>query len=176
MPKEIQGSPIATAALAFFLYLPALQHTASANDTFVLQADTNFITLQAENASLKDVFAELENQTGIRISFETSISEKVTFDMQQQPFLAAIGKLAPNHLVINGKSNGQLIIKELVIMGDDDTTQSGNSGFENLPTGEPAEEVESEPSLEPMLVETPTENMPTDNLPNQDQEAPSLQN
>ena len=131
----------------------------NANNNFLLTATKKHVSIQADNASLAEILREIENQTGIAMTFDPSLNLVVSTEMVEQPLQVAIDKLAPNNLVVDGFSDGTISIKEVIIMSDVESS-SGNVGFEYLPSGDPAQEngtnelqPDSSTQEQPVLVE-----------------------
>ena len=104
----------------------------NANNNFLLTATKKHVSIQADNASLAEILREIENQTGIVMTFDSSLNVVVSTEMVEQPLQVAIDKLAPNNLVVNGFLDGTISIKEVIIISDVESS-SGNVGFEYYP-------------------------------------------
>lgn len=118
------------------------------------------ITIQANNASLKDILLDIEAKTGIRVNFVADTTQRVSVNIENQTIENAIGKLTPNYMIMRDLKDGQETISEIIIISDDPAITSSGDGSTFLPSGQPAPVIIEEGSAEPNTAPTnePVEN------------------
>ncbi len=147
--STLTRSRAATGVLALCLISPLIHGQSSGGGFLVEIALDNKITIQANDASLKEVLMDIESKTGIPVNFVADTSERVSIDIADQPLEDAIRKLSPNHMVIRGTKDGKAIISEFVIIADDPDSSGSTDGDLFLPTGDPAPDLSGEQTPPP---------------------------
>lgn len=113
------------------------------NGSFEVELDDDKrISLNAQNASLREILLDLEQKTGVKMNFVADPVARVSMTIESQSFEQVINKLAPDHLLVRGKEDGKSVIRELIIISNDPSLSSGQTDLSNLPSGEPAPEVQ----------------------------------
>lgn len=88
------------------------------------------LTIQCSNASLSDVFAQIETQSGVELTIEDSVkSKRVTADLVDEPLQRAIQRLLDgvgvNYIVLMDPSNWERVNKIFVGAGGGGTSSPG---------------------------------------------------
>lgn len=146
-------------------------HSQIGNQSFLIGIETDkTITIQANNANLKDVLLDLEAKTGIEVNFVADTSQRVSVTIENQTIENAIGKLTPNYMIMRDLQDGKETISEIIIISDDPGSTSSGNDSTFLPSGQPAPEIINQEDDPPP--ETLPTNEPADNQPGPDVEEP----
>lgn len=112
-----------------------LSSTIALAQSFTVEFNDTKISIQANEASLRDIMLDIEDKTGIPVKFVAESEEHVSVEIYDQTLESAIGKLTPNHMIVHDLLNGKKRIKELIIISEDpQLAKDGGSQF--LPSGQ----------------------------------------
>jgi len=118
-----------------------------AND-FNIDVRNTDIAIEANNASLTELLAEMERLTGIPVEFTEDSDERVSLSVGMTTFENAVAKITPNHMILHEIQNGKKVIKELIVIPADSGGGDASVDTAFLPSGQPA------PAIEPAVVES----------------------
>ncbi len=123
------------------------QSSAGAGIT-VLEITDGSITMQASRVSLTDVAKAISEESEIDITATEGEDQLVDIDLYNMPFLPAIARISPNHIVVQKTIAGEKLVTGVTFILD---YGQSNGGDFNLPSGEPADEIAQEemPNVEP---------------------------
>jgi len=117
-------------SLALLCAIPTM-----AQQAFNVEFSDKKISIQANEASLKDIMLDIQDKTGIPVRFVAESEERVSLEFYNLSIESAIGKLTPNHMIVHDLLDGKERIKELIIISDDPSlAKDGESQY--LPTGQ----------------------------------------
>lgn len=143
----------------------------SAN-SFDIKVENDEVSVDANNASLKELLAELEKLTGIPVNFVSEPNERVTLTVSMTNVENAISKITPNHMIVHEQRQGKTVIKEvLIIPGDSSIGSSSSAGSSFLPNGQPAPAIEQSTQVTPAAQPEPnpqTDTQLSDQTPSDD--------
>jgi len=145
---------------ATLLALAGTAAPVSAQNFLVEYADDK-LSVQANNIRVKELLLEIQEKTGIPVNFIADPKDTVSIDVSEQTVESVIAKITENHMIIHDTINGKKNISELIIISDDPELNN-TGGSANLPSGQPAPAITSEPDG------TSSENA-DDNIPNSPQ-------
>lgn len=74
-----------------------------ATGTFRLAVTDRDLSLDASDASLSTILAEIEQRTGIPIFISSGVNERITIHLSQMPLEKALKQLAPNVAIATAK-------------------------------------------------------------------------
>lgn len=135
----------------------------AADQTFLVGIELDkTLTIQANNATLKDILLEIETLTGIPVNFVSENTQRISVDIENQPIEDAIRKLTPNYMIMRNQLNGEDVINEIIIISDDPAAASSAGGSSFLPSGQPAPVIIIEDETQP---DTAPENEPPQSDP-----------
>lgn len=120
-----------------------------------IEYQDGLLTLQAHQTSFNDLMQALASETGIQVTIFGDNSGPVTVDIQQEPLDTALGKLAPNHMLVKSSDAEDAPVTEIVIMLDENSNSGSGVASEFLPTGAPVQEVivDEQPAAEQSVSE-----------------------
>ena len=111
----------------------------------VLEITNGMVTMEATGVSLKEVAKAISEKAQIEVTASPGIDRVTDISLYNQPFLTAIARISPNHLIVQRRIHGINAVKGVHFILD--SGQSGGGEF-NLPTGAPADEIAQEERLE----------------------------
>jgi len=131
-------------------------------NTFNVELVNDEISVEANNANLKELLAEIEKRTGIPVKFVVDApEEKVSVTVGLTTLEKVIEKITPNHMIVRENKDGTSSIKEVIIIPASSGNASDGATSSFLPTGEPVPGVTPEPE------EMAPQNAPPQNPPQQ---------
>ncbi len=111
----------------------------------VLEISDGMVTIEATGVSLKEVAKAISERTQIEITASPGIDRVTDISLYDQPFLTAIARISPNHLIVQRRIHGNYTVTGVHFILD--SGQSDGGEF-NLPTGAPADEITQDEPLE----------------------------
>lgn len=165
-------SPIGLRKITKWLALSVTVNWAIWSDSvaeFSLAIDLNQnVSLSAINASVIDILREIEQASGVSVTFISFPNDRISIDVQTTPLERVLPKLAPGHLAVykaDKQSVSTKLIKEVIIVDAGPAGSQSGSFDPNLPTGEPVAEVNVESTTghqETVQTESVNENTESD--------------
>ncbi len=149
---------------------------ANAQQGFIVEFTDEKISIQANNANLKEVLQEVESKSGIAVNFIAEVNERVSIDIVEQSIESALSKLLPNLMLIHDTVDGKKRVVEVIAITDDPELTSSGNNLSNLPTGQlmppiDSSDPQSNPDTPPHENEAPppqgTDSMPAPGAQNQ---------
>ena len=111
----------------------------------VLEISNGMVTIEATGVTLNEVAKAISEKTQIEVTASPGIDRVTDISLYNQPFLTAIARISPNHLIVQRRIHGNNAVTGVHFILD--SGQSGGGEF-NLPTGAPADEIAQEERLE----------------------------
>lgn len=116
----------------------------SAKGSYVLTVDDNWISLQAQEASLKAILGEIGQKMGVEVVEEVSPQENITAEFHNLPLEQALHRLSPNYGYQVGSMKGNSRITKIFALPTGSmksVSQATSQGIENADrTGIPNDE------------------------------------
>ena len=138
-PRCRPAAPLAATLLAALAMLG--WGAAAAQQPFDVALRDGLLTVRANGATAVDLAAALSTETGISFVVTGDAAATITAEIVDEPFIAAVAKLSPNHLLVRGGKGADSPVTEVVMILDDAGGAGGGGGGEGfLPSGGPAEE------------------------------------
>jgi len=135
-----------TMLLTTFISLTCVVSFPVAANTFNVELVNDEISVEANNANLRELLAEIEKRTGIPVKFvEDAPEERVSVTVGLTTLEKVIEKITPNHMIVRENKGGTSSIKEVIIIPASSGNTSDGSTSSFLPTGEPVPGVTPEP-------------------------------
>ena len=136
---------------------------ALAQQPFDIALRDGLLSIRANGASVTELAAALAAETGIDFVVTGDAGATITTEIVDEPFVKAVAKLSPNHLLMREDKNPDSAVTEVVLILDE-SGGGGGGGDGFLPSGAPADEIygdEQAFSSEPL----PIEEMPMNEVP-----------
>ena len=105
------------------------------------------LSIKASDVTASELAAELTDQLGISVVVTGEADTKVNVDIVDEPLEIALGKLSPNNMLVRN-SQGTEITEVVLMMGEGSNSSAGGASDQFLPSGSPAEEVQTEQATE----------------------------
>lgn len=105
------------------------------------------LSIQASDVTASELAAELTDQLGINVVVTGEADTQVNVDIVDEPLEIALGKLSPNNMVVRN-SQGTEITEVVLMMGEGSNSSAGGASDQFLPSGSPAEAVQTEQATE----------------------------
>ena len=129
------------------LLMSAVMTPAAAQQIDVRMAADDRIRVMADNATLTEVAAEVELQTGVPIIVSSDSDQRVSIDLQDATIDQVAAALSSNYLVQRRSKEPDSPVVEILLLTDDGAPETDSGTADNsefLPSGEPVDVPESE--------------------------------
>lgn len=114
--------------------------SAFAQSAVQVELADDLVSVQANNASARELADELANQLGIKVVVMGNTETRVDLDISEEPMDKALAKLSPNTMLMHN-DDATDITGVVLMMGSLSTGVSGDGPDAFLPSGSPVEAV-----------------------------------